>query len=532
MSKYLSLTLFLVAALLVAACGGAAPAPTAIAVTPTAGAAVEPVAAETAPPAGPTLPALYVTVDASPETCAAMKTLLAQTLGREASWGREPFVDPITGQTGTACLIGVEGSGVDWPAGPDMNAVMAGMQALGWQDRQDYAAGGPTTNLIGFGKGHELCVYTQRWQPAPGITCPQGQPIGACELAPQQRLWTNKMECVDQAPPPPAQVGLTPASGDTCAAAARLMADTLGHPSTAAGAPYEGWQIRGSAGTGCQATVAGTGAELEASYWTAVPPAMERGGWIAVWPYAAGGPSGGAIPFARGDEECVYTEQRAAAPGVVCPEGQAPFFECQVPPEQTVLTYTLNCAAAAIGDPVPASITPATAATCGATAALVADILGGEAAPGAAPFPDYYTGQSGSGCQAVATGTAEQPPDWAGLDAALQRLGWTPSADHPNSMPNSTWSGYVKGGELCLYNEAWQPGPAAACPGDRPIWECQPAPDQKLWTATLSCAIVDPPPPAYLSLIQPTGAPAQAGTCAWMEETPEEEVGSVPFVDI
>jgi hypothetical protein len=125
-----------------------------------------------------------------------MQTLVAQTTGMEASLGSEPFVDPITGQTGTACAITVTGTGVDFPAGPDSSAVMAAMQAEGWTSLTDYAAGGPQTNIVGFDKGDELCVYTEHWQPAPEVQCPQDQPIGACEMKPEQRLWTITMECV------------------------------------------------------------------------------------------------------------------------------------------------------------------------------------------------------------------------------------------------------------------------------------------------------------------------------------------------
>jgi hypothetical protein len=256
-----------------------------------------------------------------------------------------------------------------------------------------------------------------------------------------------------------------------------LVTEGLGQEGTTAEAPFEGFLIRGSAGTGCQVMVTGTGAELQASYWYTVPVAMEGDGRLVVWTYGAGGPHSGFVPFVRDNEQCVYTEQRAAAPDVQCPEGQDPFFECSVAPEQTLLTFTLNCATVATTPPVQVSITPAGAETCTAMAAVMAEALGkeslgNEGAASTAPFPDYNTGQTGSGCQVAVTGTGVAFPNGSYsdvVDGAMQEMGWIGSVDHPNSFPTSSWSGYSRGDKLCVYSEAWEPGPAASCPGDRPV---------------------------------------------------------------
>jgi hypothetical protein len=174
---------FLSAAILLAACAGTASTPT---------------------PVVATLPAQAVTSDASPETCAAMQALMTQTLGMEVTLSSGPFVDPITGQTGNACVNTVTGTGVNFPNGPDTNAVIAAMQAQGWTMLNNYAAGGPTGNIAGFDKADELCVYTEHWQPAPEVQCPADQPISACAMKPEQRLWTITMQCVNRAPTPPA----------------------------------------------------------------------------------------------------------------------------------------------------------------------------------------------------------------------------------------------------------------------------------------------------------------------------------------
>ena len=61
---------------------------------------------------------------------------------------------------------------------------------LGWEENMAYAAGGPTGASIGLTRDQGLMLLSAGWTPAPDANCPADQPISACELAPEQQLYT------------------------------------------------------------------------------------------------------------------------------------------------------------------------------------------------------------------------------------------------------------------------------------------------------------------------------------------------------
>jgi len=173
--------LVLVAAALLAACGGGTPVESPLATPPV----------DTPNPT----PAQAAIRPAGAETCSQMADLLEQTYNMPVTTAEAPFEDFVRGQTGTGCQTTVTGTGVDFPEGVDSMAMVTAMEGAGWTMDQGYAAGGAQDNLMGFTKGDELCLYLAHWEPAPEVDCPQDQPIGACEMTPKQRLWTVTLNC-------------------------------------------------------------------------------------------------------------------------------------------------------------------------------------------------------------------------------------------------------------------------------------------------------------------------------------------------
>jgi hypothetical protein len=53
-----------------------------------------------------------------------------------------------------------------------------------------YAAGGPTGMGIGMTRDAALLLILAEWTPDPAANCPADQPISACELTPEQQLYT------------------------------------------------------------------------------------------------------------------------------------------------------------------------------------------------------------------------------------------------------------------------------------------------------------------------------------------------------
>ena len=60
----------------------------------------------------------------------------------------------------------------------------------GWEEDGNYAAGGPTGMGIGMRQDAALLLILAEWMPDPSANCPSDQPISACELAPEQQIYT------------------------------------------------------------------------------------------------------------------------------------------------------------------------------------------------------------------------------------------------------------------------------------------------------------------------------------------------------
>ena len=128
--------------------------------------------------------------------CAALQADMRQVLGVEVARVVAPFSDPIGGQAGSGCQMTAEGTGADFPS---FFAVAADLKALlvarGWQEDMMYQADGPTGTASGFHRGQALCLMSVMWTPAEDASCPADQPISACDLAPEQQLYTITLNC-------------------------------------------------------------------------------------------------------------------------------------------------------------------------------------------------------------------------------------------------------------------------------------------------------------------------------------------------
>lgn len=100
-----------------------------------------------------------------------------------------PFYDYANQEGGAGCILTAAGTGSDFA---DPLAVIEALKAamLGWEENLAYAAGGPTGASIGLTRDQGLMLLSAGWTPAPDANCPADQPISACELAPEQQLYT------------------------------------------------------------------------------------------------------------------------------------------------------------------------------------------------------------------------------------------------------------------------------------------------------------------------------------------------------
>ena len=192
---------------LISACGG-----TPTEVPPTA----QPTLVPTEPPAAPTetptppptataVPEVTAEAESdleplSPAVCSDLANAMAQTLGVEVATAEAPFQDYISGKAGTGCQATAKGTGLDFENFVVVaDALREMLRYQGWQEDSMYAADGPTGTGTGFQRAGELCLLTVGWEPSADADCPQDQPISACQLAPEQQLYTIELNCAQDA---------------------------------------------------------------------------------------------------------------------------------------------------------------------------------------------------------------------------------------------------------------------------------------------------------------------------------------------
>jgi hypothetical protein len=102
--------------------------------------------------------------------------------------------------------------------------------------------------------------------------------------------------------------------------------------------------VTGASGTGCQATVTGTGEQFQSpdAVVNALGGMLEDQGWTKDPMLAAGGPTGIGEGYRKGDQICMAAAQWWPDDSANCPKDQ-PVSTCQVTPKQQVYTVTLNC---------------------------------------------------------------------------------------------------------------------------------------------------------------------------------------------
>ncbi len=154
------------------------------------------------------------------------------------------------------------------------------------------------------------------------------------------------------------------------------------------------------------------------------------------------------------------------------------------------LSVDASASSAATSAASSAAIQPLSMEVCDGQAQAMAhylDVL--EVTQSEVPLNDLVTGKSGTGCQAMVTGTGAK---FAGPNGTLKLLaammadeGWTEDIKLQAGGPTGIGTGYRKGNQLCLVGVIWLPDASANCPKDQPISACNVKPEQQNYTITL-----------------------------------------------
>jgi hypothetical protein len=141
-------------------------------------------------------PALGMMYDLIPDTlCQELGSMASQALGVDFSvQTRAPFFDAVGGEAGQGCSLRAGGSGAQFNSPQEVVASLVNSVGAGWNPQPLYQADGPTGSMTGLSRDMGLMLISATWQPAMGVQCPADQPISNCNLAPDQMVYTVKVD--------------------------------------------------------------------------------------------------------------------------------------------------------------------------------------------------------------------------------------------------------------------------------------------------------------------------------------------------
>lgn len=152
-------------------------------------------------------------------------------------------------------------------------------------------------------------------------------------------------ECVPGAAPSvPVGSTIQPLSMEVCDGQAQAMSHTLDDLVPTQSEETLDDPVNNASGTGCQATITGTGAQFESPVAVVdeLGSMLEGQGWTVDPLLVADGPTGTAKGYRKGDQICWAGAGWEPDESANCPPDQ-PISACQVTSEQQNYTVTLNC---------------------------------------------------------------------------------------------------------------------------------------------------------------------------------------------
>lgn len=154
------------------------------------------------PPAEPTeteAPAETASVDpyepVSADVCQMLQGEAAEALGVEVSLENPaPFEDALAAESGQGCRLNAAGDGNQFSDPQSVLKTLIASVGIGWNEQMAYQADGPTGTATALSRDMALMLISVNWLPAEGADCPQDQPISACDLTPEQKVYAIQID--------------------------------------------------------------------------------------------------------------------------------------------------------------------------------------------------------------------------------------------------------------------------------------------------------------------------------------------------
>jgi len=127
--------------------------------------------------------------------CQKFATQTQDAVGFAMTASEDDFTDLTDGSDGRSCHISGSASDRTYAGPAELIAKIA--KVFGdWHDDPVRAADGPDGAEQGLVSGTRIATIQVSWEPGPGVACSDKEPLSACKILPQQKLWNAIVDIV------------------------------------------------------------------------------------------------------------------------------------------------------------------------------------------------------------------------------------------------------------------------------------------------------------------------------------------------
>ena len=121
--------------------------------------------------------------------CQTFAGRIQDATGFKMTASEDDFTDIVGGSDGRSCHISGSASGQAFAAPNELIGRIAGVFG-DWKDDPARSDEAPSGADKGYVNGNRVASVQVSWEPGPGAVCSDKQSLSACNIQPQQKLWT------------------------------------------------------------------------------------------------------------------------------------------------------------------------------------------------------------------------------------------------------------------------------------------------------------------------------------------------------
>ena len=129
--------------------------------------------------------------------CQKLSAQMQTATGFKATASEDDFTDITSGVDGRSCHISGSASNLAI-ADPAELMAKAAQPFADWKSEAARDDNGPNGSEKGYVSGNRIATIQVNWEPGPGVSCSDKQPLSACKITPQQKMWTVVIDVVEQ----------------------------------------------------------------------------------------------------------------------------------------------------------------------------------------------------------------------------------------------------------------------------------------------------------------------------------------------